>query len=219
VTALARYALADYLRSQRFLPPLVAYLGFLAILYAFRGPVLPGYGAASAGLVPAGVWLTLGLHNAEDPAQAAVTVVNAGGHRRVVFGKTYAAVAAVTVLAAAALLWAAVSGNRPHGPADLAAGISAHLTCGFTGVALGTVCVRPLIARQGYAFAAAALLSLLALVGRWFTPVNETVRLFSDAPPRPSAAALALLAAWAVGLVAAAAALVAPAARRVRGRA
>ncbi|MGH3803890.1 MAG: hypothetical protein ACRDTD_27920, partial [Pseudonocardiaceae bacterium] len=77
MTAMARYALADYLRSQRFLPPLVAYLSFLAILNAIQGTVLPGYGASAAGLLPASVWLTLSLHNTEDALQATVTIVNA----------------------------------------------------------------------------------------------------------------------------------------------
>ncbi|WEH35559.1 hypothetical protein PZB75_20700 [Streptomyces sp. AM 4-1-1] len=201
MTAVARYALADYLRSQRFLPPLVTYLAFLAIFYAFEGPVLPGYGAGAATLLPVAVWLTLGLHNTEDRLQALVTAVNAGGHRRALFGKTYAALVCVLVLTAVALLWPALSAAHLPAPADLAVGVCAHLICGLTGIALGTCCVRPLVERQGYAFAAAALLSLIALVGRWVTPVNETVRVLSDAPPRPPAAELLLLAAWAVAML------------------
>ncbi|WP_225845157.1 hypothetical protein [Streptomyces sp. HPF1205] len=221
MTAVARYALADYLRSQRFLPPLVAYLGFLAILHADDGPVLSGYGASSAALLPAAVWLTLSLHNAEDPVQAAITVVNAGGHRRALAGKTYAALTGMLALAALALAWSALAAAHPlrpgelaHDCAVLAVGVCAHLICGLTGVALGTCCFRPLIRRQGYAFATAALLSLAALVARWPTPVNETVRLVNAAPPRPSATALLLLAAWALVLPPLATALVARLTRR-----
>jgi hypothetical protein len=209
VTAVARYALADYLRSQRFLPPLVTYLGFLAIFHATQGTVVPGYGAAAAALLPISVWLTLSLHNTEDPIQATVTVVNAGSHRRALFGKTYAALAGVLVLTAVALIWPALSTAHPPAPIDLAVGICAHLTCGLTGIALGTCCIRPLIKRQGYAFAAAAALSLIALVSRWLTPVNETIRLLSAAPPRPSATELLLLAAWALIMLLAVASLAA----------
>ncbi|WP_049577825.1 hypothetical protein [Streptomyces sp. SBT349] len=202
MTAVARYALADYLRSQRFVAPLVVLLGFLAVLHAFPGSVVSGYGASAAALVPIGVWLTLGLHNAEDPLQTEVTIANAGGRRRVVIGKTCAALAAVLALAAVALVWPLVSAGRPYPPADLAAGLLAHLTCGVTGVALGTCCARPLIRRQGHAFATALLLSLVALVSRPLSPANRTIRLMSAAPPRPSAAELLLLAAWALVLLA-----------------
>lgn len=72
--AIARYALSDYAQSQRFLPPLVAYLGTLAILYAFPpGPILPAYGLTAALILPVCAWLTVNLHNSEDPVQAGVT--------------------------------------------------------------------------------------------------------------------------------------------------
>jgi hypothetical protein len=212
--AVARYALAELLRSQRFLPPLVAYLGLLAVLHASPGPLLPGYGASAAALVPAGAWLTLCLHNAEDRVQAAVTVVNAGGHLRVLLGRTYGSIAGVLVLTAVALLWPALAAARVPAPADLAAGLCAHLVCGLTAVALGTCCARPLIGRQGHAFAAAVLLSVVVLVARPLTPVNETVRLFGAAPPRPSFAVLLPLVAGAAALTAAAVALALFVARR-----
>ncbi|MDT0453497.1 hypothetical protein [Streptomyces hesseae] len=196
MTTIARYALADYLRSQRFLPQLVAYLGFLAVLYAVQGSVLPGYGASAAALLPVGVWLTLSLHNTEDPLQATVTLINAGGRLRVMLGKTCASLAGVLALGGAALIWPMVSSGRLHTPADLATGLMAHLICALTAVALGTCCARPLIERQGYAFATALVLSLIALVGRLVTPVNQTIRLLSSAPPRPPAGELLLLAAW-----------------------
>lgn len=212
--AVARYALADYLRSQRYLPLLVTYLGFLAVFHAFQGSILPGYGAGAAALLPISVWLTLSLHHTEDPLHTTVTAVNAGGYRRVLFGKTYAVLVCMVVLTGVGVLWPALLTGRPPAASDLAAGFCAHLTCGLTGIALGTCCIRPLIKRQGYAFAAAALLSLTALVGRWLTPVNETVRLLSAAPPRPSATELLLLASWSLVMLWAAASSAARLCRR-----
>ncbi|MET8957314.1 hypothetical protein ACWEQN_34845 [Streptomyces sp. NPDC004129] len=198
MTAIARYVLADYLRSQRYLPQLVSYLGFLAIFYAFPGTVLPGYGASAAALLPVSVWLTLSLHNTEDPLQAAVTIANAGSRRRVMIGKTCAALAGVIALSAIAVIWPMVSSGRLHTPADLTVGLVAHLTCGITGIALGTCCTRPIIKRQGYAFATALLLGLIALVSRLLSPANQTIRLLSGASPRPSLAGLLLLTGWAL---------------------
>ncbi|MGH3804168.1 MAG: hypothetical protein ACRDTD_29345, partial [Pseudonocardiaceae bacterium] len=166
-----------------------------------QGTVLPGYGASAAGLLPASVWLTLSLHNTEDALQATVTIVNAGSRRRALFGKTYAALAGVLVLTGAALIWPAVAAAQLPAPGDLTVGIAAHLICALTGMALGTCCIRPIFERQGHAFAAAALLSLVALVSRWLTPVNETVRLLSAAPPRPSSSEMVLLAVWALAML------------------
>lgn len=216
MTAIVRYALADYLRSQRFLPPLVIFFGFLAVFHASQGTVLPGYAAGAAALVPISVWLTLSLHHTEDPLQAAVTAVNAGGHQRVLFAKTYAVLTCVLVLTAVALMWPALfTGHRPA-LIDLAIGFCAHLTCGLTGIALGTCCIRPLVRRQGYAFSAGVFLSLVALVGRWMSPVNETIRLLSAAPPRPCAVELLLLTAWALVMLVAVVFLAARLARRRR---
>ncbi|RFC77335.1 hypothetical protein [Streptomyces sp. AcE210] len=198
MTAVARYVLADYMRSQRYLPQLVSYLGFLAIFYAFPGTALPGYGASAAALLPISVWLALSLHNTEDPLQAAVTIVNAGSRWRVTIGKTSAALAGVLALSGIAVIWPMVSSGMLHTPTDLAVGLFAHLTCGITGVALGTCCTRPIIKRQGYAFATALLLGLIALVSRLLSPANQTIRLLSGAPPRPSFTELLLLMGWAL---------------------
>lgn len=206
--AIARYALADYLLSQRFLPPLVTYLGFLAIMYAFPpGPILPAYGLTAALILPISAWLAITLHNAEDPLQATVTLVNGDGYRRVLLGKTIVAVASLVALTVTALVWPMVSHAQLYAPGDVTAGFIAHLTCGLTGIALGTCCTRPIIKRQGYAFAIGFSISMAGLVGRFLTPANETIQLLNAAPPRPPAGELLLLATGSVVMLLLAAAL------------
>ncbi|WP_129839966.1 hypothetical protein [Streptomyces sp. RFCAC02] len=207
MTAVARYALADYLRSQRFVPPLVAYLGCLAVLHAGGGDALAGYGMSAAALVPVTVWLTLTLHNAEDPVQTAVTVVNAGGRYRVVAGRTGAVLVCALALTAASLAAPVLAERHLPPAADLACGLLAHLTCAFVAAGLGACCARPVIRRQGYAFTTALLLSLVVLVARPVTPANQTIRLIAGAPPRPPAVDLLLLTGGAAVMLAALVAL------------
>ncbi|MGW2396150.1 hypothetical protein ACWCYY_06315 [Kitasatospora sp. NPDC001664] len=202
MTAVARYALADFLRSQRYLPQLVLYLALLAVLHAVPGPVLQGYGASAGALLPVTVWLALVLHNTEDPLQAAVTAVNAGGRTRALLGRTAAAVLCGLALAAVALVWPMAAGGTLHTATELTEGLLAHTTAVLTGTALGGLCARPVIRRPGHAFATAAVLSLTALVSRTASPVNGTVRLLSAAPPAPSTATLLALTAWAAALLA-----------------
>jgi hypothetical protein len=214
---IARYALADYLRSQRFLAPLVGYLGILAIFYASPpGPILSAYGLTAALILPISAWLSMSLHNAEDPLQATITVVNAGGFRRVLAGKTLAAVTCLVVLTVTALVWPMISHTQLYSPADVTAGFTAHLTCGLVGIALGMCCTRPIIKRQGYAFATAFLLSMVGLIDRSLMPANETIRLLNAVPTQPPIGELVLLAGGAVLMLVVLAALVTWVAQRRR---
>lgn len=197
--SIARYALADYLRSQRFLAPLVAYLGTLGILYAFPpGPILSAYALTAAFILPVSAWVSMSLHNAEDPLQTTVTIVNAGGFRRVLAGKTIAVIICLLALTATALVWPMIAHGQTYSAADVTAGLIAHLTCGLIGIALGTCCTRRIIKRQGYAFATAFLLSMIGLIDRKLTPANETIRLLNAEPARAPLGELALLAGGAV---------------------
>ncbi|MFJ8039708.1 hypothetical protein ACIRBX_04220 [Kitasatospora sp. NPDC096147] len=216
VLAVVRYTLADFLRSQRGLPQLALYLGLLAVLHAFPGPVLQGYGASAGALLPVTVWLALTLHHTEDPLQATVTAVNAGGAARALIGRTAAALLCGLALAVVALVWPMAANGTAYGPGELTDGLLAHTTAVLTGTALGGLCARPVIRRPGHAFAAAALLSLVALVSRTVSPVNGTVRLLSAAPPAPATTTLLAHTAWAAALLAVCTALTARLARRLR---
>ncbi|MFI5527406.1 hypothetical protein ACIA8O_02510 [Kitasatospora sp. NPDC051853] len=216
MTAVARYALADFLKSQRYLPQLVLYLGLLAVLHAVPGPVLQGYGASAGALLPVTVWLALALHNTEDPLQAAVTAVNAGGRTRALLGRTAAALLCGLALTVVALVWPMAASGTPYTAMELTDGLLAHATAVLTGTALGGLCARPVIRRPGHAFAVAALLGLVALVSRTASPVNGTVRLLSAAPPAPATTTLLAHTGWAAALLVALTAVTAALAHRRR---
>ena len=77
--ALVRWDLAQFLRSHRFMPPLVAFLVVLGVLYSFRPvPVLSSYAITAMALYPIAAWLSLTLLGSEGEIQRQVTALLAG---------------------------------------------------------------------------------------------------------------------------------------------
>ncbi|RKT55987.1 hypothetical protein [Saccharothrix australiensis] len=168
MTALVRYLLADLLRTQRHLPPLLVYAVVLALFNAGdAGPPPSSYAGSCAFLCPVAAWLTIVVTTAEDPVRREVTVVAAGG-----WGPAQAAVTAlsclvVTAVALMATFVPVLTQSRPHPPAVVALGFAALLVCGLVGVGVGVLCGRPVVTRPGWSVPAAAALLLPAyLFGR-----------------------------------------------------
>ncbi|MGB9279833.1 MAG: hypothetical protein WCB57_07075 [Pseudonocardiaceae bacterium] len=64
--------------------------------------------------------------------------------------------------------------------ADLVLGIEAELTGACAGIAIGLLCSRLVIRRQGYALIAALALVMTALLTRGLPPVNVLLRLLAN---------------------------------------
>ncbi|HEY3895417.1 MAG TPA: hypothetical protein VGL88_08630, partial [Pseudonocardiaceae bacterium] len=68
IVAVARYLRADLLRSQRFIVPVVVYLGLLAVLFGGDpGPPPVPWAASTLALYPVSAWLAITTANTEDP--------------------------------------------------------------------------------------------------------------------------------------------------------
>ncbi|SHL17955.1 hypothetical protein SAMN05443637_12032 [Pseudonocardia thermophila] len=101
--ACARFLLADVLRSQRVLLPVILCAGALAVLYGGDPGALPAPWAASVlVLYPVATWLALVVANTEDPPARPVVIAAAGGTGRVVVARLALALAG----GAAVVVWA-----------------------------------------------------------------------------------------------------------------
>ncbi len=68
--ALCRYQLADFLRSQRWVPPLLAYLIVLGLVYSLdAGPSVPAYGVTAVAVFP-----IAGVHPSPRCAQKSFSI-------------------------------------------------------------------------------------------------------------------------------------------------
>ncbi|MFF8290132.1 ABC transporter [Streptomyces sp. NPDC016309] len=181
MTALLRYRTALLLRSQRWLPPLLLYVAFLAVGIRVGEPLLGALGYASAPLLPVTAWLVRICLNQEPPAARNVTAAAAGRVRvhlaAVLTGTLGAAVPGAAALLVVPVAAAPVAADGrtavPLLPAT-AAGLLTGAVCVLLGAAVGALLTRPLLPAPGWSFAAITAAALLALVTTG-SPANTAV--------------------------------------------
>ncbi|MDT7781644.1 MAG: hypothetical protein QOF58_63 [Pseudonocardiales bacterium] len=171
--SLVRYLAADVFRGQRFLAPLLVFLGVMGMLFAYDpGPQLSAYSGSSALIYPICAWLAVVVATSEDVVRREITVVSAGGWPRVL-----AAVAVTTVLfgfgvAVVATVWAVVASPRPYTFGEFLAGLGAHGVCALLGAGVGLLFARPVFSAIGRTVMAVfAVVVFTYPLGRW-TPLG-----------------------------------------------
>ncbi|MEU2506266.1 ABC transporter [Streptomyces sp. NPDC007863] len=199
MTALLRYHSALFLRSQRWLAPLLLYAALVAVGVRPGDPVLGSLGIAAAGLLPVAAWSVRICLTQEAAAARAVTAA-AGGRSRAHLAALLTG-AGWPVLAGAVAV-AVVTGTGDlagtGGPAALLAGLLATTACALTGGAVGALASRPFVRAPGWSVAGLLLGSLLALVTTG-SPAKHAVTALVAAegtagPPWAACAAAVLLA-------------------------
>jgi hypothetical protein len=200
--ALVRYLGADVVRSQRWVAPLLAFLGGVAIFNVAGGPLRTTYADTATLLLAVSMWLTVVVVNSEDATQAAITTVTVGGGTRLRFGKLVTAWLGCGVLTAVALLWPLVAHSYTGRAtaADVGAGAVAHLLVAAFGVAVGSFGMRAVLPRAGWTVLFATAAGLADVLLPHAPPARRILELF-DRGSR--AAGLAVVAAATVVLVAA----------------
>jgi hypothetical protein len=208
--AVARYLLADALRSQRVIIPIVLQIAVLAVLFGGDpGPLPTPWAVSCLTAYPVAAWLALTIANTEDPIQRTVTIAAAGGPGPVATGTLLVALLGDLVLTVLSVGWGVAAGHGAP-PAVVATGVLAHLAAAGTGTALGLLCARPLVPRIGWSLLIGVLVVIATAVQPWLPPVGASIAvLVDDRGP----AALAIPVVLAFALAAGAAAVSAAAAR------
>lgn len=180
--ALVRYLGADVLRSQRWVAPLLAFLGGVAIFNVGGGPLLTTYADTATVLLPVSVWLTVTVLNCEDPVQAAVTSVTVGGDTRLRLAKIATAWAGGAVLTTVAVLWPLVvhSYTGRATAADITAGGAAHLLVALFGAGVGSLGMRAVLGRAGWTVLVTTVLGLADILVPHAPPTRRILELFDD---------------------------------------
>lgn len=193
--ALARYHLAQLAHTQRFLIPVLAYLGLLGMLYAdAAGPALQSFTITSGALLLITGWLTLAIIDVEDPIQRTVTINHCGSPLRLLLGVVAALAVCGAGLTVVAIGWPVVTNGASYSPQDLAIGGFAHLSCASAGIAFALPCSGLLIRQLGFRMVAASVVLVMILLVRWVPLVNPLLRAMGEAR-LPGTTALACAAA------------------------
>jgi hypothetical protein len=183
MTALIRYYVTTMLLSQRYLAPVLLFIGLLAVLTSSdSGPLTATYGASAGAMLVCATWLTAALAGLEDRTHRSVVTVNAGGHLRTLLALTATALLWCLFLTVAGLALPLFLGAHSVTVSDLALGTEAQLTCALTGIAIGLPCSRLLFRHQGAALLLSLALLLTALLARHVSPVNALLTSLQNTP-------------------------------------
>ena len=179
--SLVRYLAADVLRGQRYLAPLLVFLGALGMLFSYDpGPQVAAYSGSSALIYPIGAWLAVVVATSEDVVRREITVVSAGGWPHVLTAVAATAVLFALAFAVVATVWAVVASPRPYTFGEFAAGLGAHGACALLGVGVGLLFARPVFDAIGRTVMAVfAVVVFTYPLGRW-TPLGWVLDALAD---------------------------------------
>lgn len=208
MSALVKMRLAGFLRGGRALPPLIAVLVLLGILYG-GGPssAAVAYGYSAAALFPVLAWLTKLMLDTEPDVQRRLARLAVGPPREALAGVLAATLLSLLVCAAAMAapwLFHGIDPNQALG-SGMALGVLAHLLAVPPAVAVGALASRAVTGsiRTGVAVLVVTVVLVVVLglqgsIAPWLVPpLMATARVLNDPGP-PPAAKLALLVAWAL---------------------
>ncbi len=191
MSALCRYQLADFLRSQRWVPPLLVYLIEIGLVYSLdAGPAVPAYGVTAVAVFPVAAWLTRMVLTTEDPVAREITAATARGQLRVQAALLVSAGIATLPFVALAIGWAGVANHHNiHGWSAWLGGVGIHLVFAVLGVGLGALLAPPILHRPGPAVLGILAVTLLSIIIR-ASPVAGALGVLTRNPRQGFAAAV-----------------------------
>ena len=166
MTALTRYLWSDFIRSHRWVAPLLAFLIVESIISATTGAVLPTYGGVSLAVLFLSIWVAVIVLNNEDPIQTYVTTTAAQGDAKLRLAKLSVAFQGAVILGLLGLVAPTVVASGTVGAVDIGAGAVGVVATATAGVAVGAMCARPIITRTSWAL----LLGMCAGLGTVLIP-------------------------------------------------
>lgn len=192
--ALYRYVAADVTRSLRWVAPFLIFCLFDGILDAASGPVLPTYATSAALMFFLAIWVSVLVCTSESAVQEDITAVAVGSRTHVRIAKMAVAFAGCLLLSALAVaVPAIVTGART--PLEvIIAGVIAHALTVLFGVALGTLCSRPIVEHAAWAVLVGALVGLCDIVIPNGPPIRQLLVLFNETAPHHLLALVSLIA-------------------------
>lgn len=184
MTALVRYVGATVGRSLRWVAPFLVFVLCEVVLDSDVGDVLPTYALSAAALFFVATWLSVVVGNSESAVQEDVTVTAAGGRGRVRVAKLLVAYAGCLVLGGLGLVVPAVVTSGRVSVTDVVAGGIAQALTALFGVALGSLCTRPVVDRTSWAVLVGAVVGLADVAVPQAPPIRQLLALLGETSPR-----------------------------------
>lgn len=192
--ALCGYVAADTTRSLRWVAPVIVFSLFEGIFDATTGQVLPTYAASVALMFFVAIWLSVVVCTTESEVQEDITSVAVGGRARVRIAKMIVAYAGCLALSAFAVAIPAIVTGASTSVDDVLAGLVALGLTVLFGVALGSICSRPIFERTAWAVLVGGLVGLADIVVPDGRPIRQLLVLLNETTPHHLLALVVLIA-------------------------
>lgn len=163
--AVARYLLAEHLRTRAFVAPVLVLVAVVVGLYAQPpNPVLATAGVVAAAAFPIQAWLALAFLNTTAPAQRHVLAATAGP-RALVAGRLLGAELLALAVAVAIVAYPLLAGRLERAPhaGELALCLLAGLASTTAGTALAALFAQPLVRSRAVAVLGLAACALVTV--------------------------------------------------------
>ncbi|MFZ0666460.1 MAG: hypothetical protein WAM97_11950 [Acidimicrobiales bacterium] len=177
---LLRYSWNDAVRSHRWVAPVLLFIGSDSVLSIPAGGVLPTYGGVAVLVLFLAVWFAIFISNNEDAVQFAVTAVTAGSVTKVRLGKLVVALLGAVTLGVLGLIPPAAITSSHLSVTDFLNAIGAVLATSTAGVAIGSMCVRPILTKASWSVVCGAGGGIATILIPNCPPTRQIMVLFSS---------------------------------------
>ncbi|WP_239619168.1 hypothetical protein [Cohnella mopanensis] len=168
MTATMAYSLQYYLRSYRYVAPLLIFSLTLFFIYSIvPNPVMPSYSLTSTFLFVVSAWLAFGYIDVEDGTQQQITVMHTGSLSKYYYGKLLVIVIIVNILSIICVLYPILFNKFDRQPSlsEWVIALLSHSILSILGIALSILFTNKWVQKLSYAILGIFLAIALSLAG------------------------------------------------------
>lgn len=166
--AASSYLFRYYVRSYRYVAPLIVYMTAIIFIYGVvPNPVLSSYGFTSTVLFLVSAWLCFTYIDVEDRTQQALTVLHLGGVTKYYSAKMAVMAIIGTVLALCTTVYPILFDKFSAQPTSgqFIVGIASHVLLSYLGIAIATLFTSKLIRKLNYSILGLFLVLSISMAG------------------------------------------------------
>lgn len=169
MSAFVRYQLISFVRSLKFIPPVVIFLAWVFILYAYKGvPILSSYAVTSIAMYLIMTWITMSIFTLDAESEKHILISHLRRKVNYLLGKWLTILIVIIPLLLFAIFFPIIAGSfKGFMSIKLYAfAIYSHLVLSTFGILVGTLFSATKLATKKYAWLSAVFIIVISLASK-----------------------------------------------------
>lgn len=169
MSSFIRYQLISYIRSLKFIPPVVLFFIWVFILYAYKNvPILSSYGASTIAMYLIMTWITMSIFTLDEESEKHILISHLNRKQNYLIGKWLTILLIMIPLLLIAIFFPIISDSFKGNMSFhlYAYAIYSHLTFTAFGMLVGTLFSATKLATKKYAWLSSALIIVVSLASK-----------------------------------------------------